>query len=225
MSKSRPYVIASVAMSLDGRIDDDTEDRLILSNAEDFDRVDEVRASVDAILVGAETIRRDDPRLLVRSEARRAARVAAGKPFSPTKVTVTTSGKIADDARFFTEGAVDKIVYAAGGSAKPLGDTLTGIATVVDAGVSAQAWDVLDDLGKRGIERVLVEGGSWMYTMFLKRGLVDELHVALAPFLVGRPGAPRFVVDASFPQGPADPFRLAETRAIGEVVFARYLRR
>ncbi|WP_205326955.1 RibD family protein [Glycomyces sp. YM15] len=224
MSKSRPYVIASVAMSLDGYIDDDTGERLILSNEEDFDRVDEVRASVDAILVGAETIRRDDPRLLVRSEARRAARVAAGKPFSPVKVTMTYSGKIADDARFFTEGAVDKIVYAAGGSAGPLQASHGTVATVVDAGGHVLPWDVLDDLAERGIERLLVEGGSRMHTMFMFRDMVDEVHVALAPFLVGHPGAPRFVNDAPFPQGPDSPFRLAETRAIGEVVFARYLR-
>lgn len=60
--------------------------------------------------------------------------------------------------------------------------------------------------------------------MFLKRDPVDELHVAVVPFLVGQPGAPRFVHDAPFPQGPNQAFRLAETRAIGDVVFARYLR-
>ncbi|MCD0446266.1 dihydrofolate reductase family protein [Glycomyces sp. A-F 0318] len=224
MTTSRPYVIASVAMSLDGRIDDDSWERLILSNADDFDRVDEVRASVDAILVGAETLRRDDPRLLVRSEQRRAARLAAGKTFSPVKVTVTRSGRIAPDAQFFTAGDVDKIVYASTEAAKRLTADLGATATVVDSGLTVLPWNLLADLGERGIERVMVEGGSWMHTMFLKRDLVDELHVAVAPFLVGQAGAPRFVQDAPFPQGPDRPFRLAETRAIGEVVFARYLR-
>ncbi|MGH8574222.1 MAG: RibD family protein, partial [Gammaproteobacteria bacterium] len=64
---SRPYVLLSVAVSVDGYIDDATDTRLLLSNEADVDRVDEVRASCDAILVGANTIRRDDPRLLVRS--------------------------------------------------------------------------------------------------------------------------------------------------------------
>ncbi|MBC8092233.1 MAG: dihydrofolate reductase family protein, partial [Pseudonocardia sp.] len=60
------YVVASVAVSLDGCIDDAGPDRLVLSNAADLDRVDEVRAGVDAILVGAGTVRRDDPSLTVR---------------------------------------------------------------------------------------------------------------------------------------------------------------
>ncbi|SNQ49790.1 2,5-diamino-6-ribosylamino-4(3H)-pyrimidinone 5'-phosphate reductase (fragment) [Frankia canadensis] len=64
----RPYVLLSCAMSVDGYIDDATSARLLLSNDEDFDRVDEARASCDALLVGAETIRRDNPRLLVRSQ-------------------------------------------------------------------------------------------------------------------------------------------------------------
>lgn len=91
---SRPYVLLSVATSIDSRIDDASTDRLLLSNAEDFDRVDQVRAESDAILIGAGTMRADNPRLLVNSEARRAARVAAGKPAFPLKVTITASGDI-----------------------------------------------------------------------------------------------------------------------------------
>lgn len=224
MPNSRPYVIASVAMSLDGYIDDDSLERLTLSNADDLDLVDAVRASVDAILVGAETVRKDDPRLLVRSAERRAERAAAGKPFSPVKVTVTQSGLIASDAAFFTEGDVEKIVYTGRDGAKHLSATLDGVATIVDLGFPVQPWRILDDIAERGIERLMVEGGSWMHTMFLKRNLVDELHVAVAPFLLGLAGEPKFVQDAPFPQGPDRPFQLAEARAIGEVVFARYLR-
>ena len=69
---TRPYVLLSCAASIDGYIDDASEQRLLLSNEEDLDRVDAVRASCDAILVGAGTVRRDDPRLLVRSPSRRA---------------------------------------------------------------------------------------------------------------------------------------------------------
>ena len=67
----RPYTLLSCGMSIDGYIDGATGERLLLSNAADFDRVDAVRASCDAILVGAETVRIDNPRLLVRSQARR----------------------------------------------------------------------------------------------------------------------------------------------------------
>jgi 5-amino-6-(5-phosphoribosylamino)uracil reductase len=90
----RPYVLLSVAASVDGYIDDTTSTRLLLSNDADFDRVDEVRASADAILVGANTIRRDNPRLLVRSAPRRAIRAARGLPENPIKVTLTSSGDL-----------------------------------------------------------------------------------------------------------------------------------
>lgn len=85
----RPYVLLSCAMSIDGYLDDTTAVRLLLSNDADFDRVDAVRAECDAILVGANTIRKDNPRLLVRSQARRDDRIARGLPASPTKVTLT----------------------------------------------------------------------------------------------------------------------------------------
>ena len=71
-----PYVLLSCAVSADGYLDDAAPARLVLSSAADADRVDGVRAGVDAILVGAGTVRRDNPRLLVRARpaARRAPR-------------------------------------------------------------------------------------------------------------------------------------------------------
>ena len=66
----RPYTLLSCAMSLDGYLDDASDRRLILSNEADFDRVDEVRAGCDAILVGAATVRNDNPRLVVAERAR-----------------------------------------------------------------------------------------------------------------------------------------------------------
>ena len=79
----RPYVLLSAAMSADGYLDDASGARLVLSDEADLDRVDELRAGADAILVGAETIRSDNPRLQVRSPARRARRQDAGLPDAP----------------------------------------------------------------------------------------------------------------------------------------------
>ena len=110
---NRPYVLLSVATSLDGHIDDASPERLILSGAEDLDRVDAERAAADAILVGAATIAADDPRLLVRSAARSAERVTRGRPPSPIKVAITRSGRGLDpSAKFFTTGDGEKLVYA-----------------------------------------------------------------------------------------------------------------
>ncbi|HEX5189453.1 MAG TPA: dihydrofolate reductase family protein, partial [Streptosporangiaceae bacterium] len=101
----RPYVVLSCAMSLDGYIDDRSGEPLRLSGAEDIDRVDELRAGCDAILVGAGTIRADDPLLLLRSEARREARIARGARPDPVRVVISASGDLDPAARIFTTGA------------------------------------------------------------------------------------------------------------------------
>ena len=100
----RPYVLLSCSMSLDGYLDSATDERLMLSNEADFDRVDEVRSRSDAILVGATTVRKDNPALLVRSEHLRHRRLAAGLPSSPLKVTLTAGGDLDPCGRFFTRG-------------------------------------------------------------------------------------------------------------------------
>lgn len=219
----RPYVLASAAMSVDGYLDDTSPERLLLSNDADFDRVDEVRSGCDAILVGAETIRRDDPRLSVRSDLRRQARLASGRPADPAKVTLTASGDLDPGARFFAAGESDKIVYAGGGSAGTARERLGDVATVVAAAGPLDLEVVLADLRRRGVRRLLVEGGGRVHTAFLTAGLVDELHLVVAPFFVGDEAAPRFVRPGAFPHHPGRAMRLADVRRIGELGYLRYL--
>lgn len=220
---ARPYVLLSVAASLDGCIDDTSDTRLLLSDAEDFDRVDEVRAGVDAILVGANTIRSDDPRLLVRSAERRRRRVDAGLPGSPVKVTVTSTGDVDAGAGFFTTGEGAKLVYAASPAVSALRDRLGAAATVVDAGDPLDVHRLLADLADRKVGRLLVEGGGATHTLFLAADVVDELHLVFAPFFLGDAAAPRFVRAAAFPQSPARPMTLVQTRQMGDLVLLRYL--
>src|SRR3954464_10636219 len=106
----RPYTLLSCSVSLDGYLGDHTP-RLALSNAADFDRVDEVRASCDAIMVGAVTVRTDNPRLVVRSPARREQRRARGLPPSPKKITVSNRAGLDAGSNFFTAGEAEKLVY------------------------------------------------------------------------------------------------------------------
>jgi 5-amino-6-(5-phosphoribosylamino)uracil reductase len=217
---ARPYVLLSVAASLDGYIDDTSDVRLLLSTEDDFDRVDQVRAGVDAILVGANTLRTDNPRLLVRSADRRKRRVNAGLPENPVKVTFTRSDSLDPAAAFFTTGDDVKLVYAPAEVVPALTAVLGSVATVVEA---ADVHALLADLAGRGIGRVLVEGGGTMHTLFLSAGVVDELHLVFAPFFIGDADAPRFVNPASFPQSPSRRMTLVETRQLGDVVLLRYL--
>ena len=85
----RPYTILSCGISLDGYLDAATQDRLVLSNEADLARVDQVRAECDAILVGAATVRNDNPRLVVRNPQLRQRRLMRGLGETPMKVTVT----------------------------------------------------------------------------------------------------------------------------------------
>jgi 5-amino-6-(5-phosphoribosylamino)uracil reductase len=212
----RPYVLVSCAMSIDGYIDDATSERLLLSNDADFDRVDEVRAGCDAILVGANTIRRDNPRLLVRSPVRREAGAL------PVKVTLTAHGDLDPTAAFFVAGEVDKIVYCATPAVEKARHRLDGAATVADAGDPVDLAKVLADLAGRGIRRLMVEGGSGVHTGFLTAGLADELHLVVAPFFVGDGRAPRFVGDGSFPWTAGRRARLVQVEQIEDVVLLRY---
>lgn len=219
---TRPYTILSCAISLDGYLDDASPKRLMLSNDADFDRVDQVRADSDAILVGACTLRLDDPRLLVRSEQRVRDRLAAGRSASPVKVTVSERAELDPGARFFTRGDVDKLVYCGRNGLERARDRLGAAATVVDAGRPVLMERVCADLAERGVQRLLVEGGSTVLTQFLSEGLADEMHLVMAPFLVGDSRARRFVDDGHFPWGADSPARLVETRAIDDVVLLRY---
>ncbi|MFI0407524.1 RibD family protein [Actinomadura sp. 3N508] len=219
----RPYVLLSCAMSADGYIDDASPERLRLSSAADWDRVDAVRASCDAILVGAGTVRADDPRLLVRSERRRAKRAERGLPPDLTKVTLTWSGDLDPGARFFTTGESPKLVYAPSRTAGALAARLDGLAEVVDAGDPLALGAMLADLAARGVRRLMVEGGGGVHTLFLTAGLVDELQLVVAPFFIGDPSAPRFVQSGVFPQSPDSPMRLAEVTRIGDLAMLRYL--
>jgi 5-amino-6-(5-phosphoribosylamino)uracil reductase len=219
----RPYVLLSAAMSVDGHIDDSGPEPLLLSDAADLDRVDAVRSGVDAILVGATTLRRDDPRLLVRSVERIAARVAAGRAPQPVKVTVTGSGDLDPRARFFTAGEGSKVVYTATPGLGPARTAVGAVADVVDAGDPLDLRLLLADLRGRGVERLMVEGGTAMHTLFLTAGAADELQLVVAPFFVGEEQAPRFVGPGRFPHGTAHRMRLAEARPIGDLVLLRYL--
>ncbi len=209
-------------MSIDGYLGSATPRRLALSNDADFDRVDAVRASCDAILVGAATVRNDNPRLLVRSTSRRDERTARGLAPSPIKVTVTGRADLEACSDFFTTGNMEKLVYCASRRVADARARLGSVATVVDAGQPVEMRRISEDLGARGVQRLMVEGGGKVHTQFLTDDLVDELQLVVAPCFVGDSRAPRFVSDGRFPWVPDRRATLAEVHQIGDVVLLRY---
>jgi riboflavin-specific deaminase-like protein len=232
---SRPYVLLSCATSADGYLDDASPRRLILSGPADLDRVDEVRAGSDAIMVGAGTVRADNPRLLIRDPRRSARRAARGQPAHPVRVTLTATGDLDPAARFFAPGA-PRLVYCATPALAPararlcLEDQGEGAAVLIDAGDPLSLPFILDDLSaERGIRRLMVEGGAQLIGTIVTLGLADEFQLAVAPFFVADPRAPRLdlprrpaAVPAPGPV-PDSPMTLAEIFRAGEIAVLRYL--
>src|SRR5262249_4970438 len=217
----RPYTLLSCSVSIDGYIGS-AASRLLLSNEADFDRVDAVRASCDAILIGAATVRIDNPRLVVRSQTRREERAARGLATSPMKVTVTRRAELDERADFFTAGDAEKVVYCGSPRVADARKRLGPVATVVDGGDNVKMRTVSADLAERGVERLMVEGGATVHTQFLTEDIVDELQLAVAPVFVGDSEAPRFVRDGIFPWCPGRRAELVDVQKLGDVVLLRY---
>jgi diaminohydroxyphosphoribosylaminopyrimidine deaminase/5-amino-6-(5-phosphoribosylamino)uracil reductase len=148
-----PFVTAKVGMTLDGRIASFPGLRWITSEAARADAM-KLRASCDAILVGAETIRVDDPQLTLRG---------TGKSRQPWRVIWSRSGEIPPDSKILTDEFRDR--------------------TLVFKGKSLLS--VLRDLGRRGVQHVLIEGGGRTHGEAFDRGLVDRVVFYVAPVLLG----------------------------------------
>jgi riboflavin-specific deaminase-like protein len=219
---NRPYVLLSAAMSADGYIDDASPRRLVLSGPEDLDRVDAVRAGCDAIMVGAGTIRADNPRLLVRDERRREQRRGRGEPPSPVKVTITRTGALDPEAAFFAADGAGKLVYATA-AAGPLTERLGDRATVIGLGAGTGLPEVLADLAGRGVGRLMIEGGASILGQAVSAGLADELQLAVAPVFVADPAAPRLLGRGPLAARLPGRMRLAGIERAGDVAVLRYL--
>ena len=185
-------VIVSAAVSSDGYLDDCTPRRLVLSCAEDWAEVHRLRAWCDAILVGAETVRRDNPSLVIRDAGLRIWREWLGMKPDLTKVTVTAGGSLDAGARFFTEGpGAEKIVVTVPAVRRGLEERLpSGVRVVALEEITAGG--ILDALEGFGVRSLMVEGGARTIGMFLDAGVVDSLRLAVSPAAVGDTRAPRF---------------------------------
>src|SRR4051812_17498122 len=175
-------VVVSVAMSLDGFIGDDSSHRLVLSSPEDFDAVYRLRAESDVILVGGETVRIDNPSLATRHPAYFELRQRRGVAPHPMKATITRSGNLPSDAKFFTEGTAQKLVFCGSQAEPELERRLESKATILRvADEDVKARSVIEDLEARGASQLMIEGGARTIQLFLQAGLVDVMRLAIAP--------------------------------------------
>lgn len=152
-----------------------------ISSERDRQRVDELRASVDAVMVGGRTLHAEDPRLNVRSAALQDSRLARGEPRHPAKVAVTSRLDLPRESRFLTYGPARVIVFTSEASPQ-----LQGVEVYPFTDMHA----AMLRLGTLGIRRVLVEGGGTLNFELFRLGLVNELHLYVAPLIFGGAGAP-----------------------------------
>ncbi|HEX8806790.1 MAG TPA: dihydrofolate reductase family protein [Candidatus Aquilonibacter sp.] len=198
-------VFISVAVSLDGYIDDRSPQRLILSSPEDLADMREEREACDAILVGAETVRRDNPSLRAKHAAR---------------VTVTHSGELDPNLHFF-DGSMRTIVLTAPERIDALREQLGERAEIV-AIESFEPAAYVSALQDCGVRSLFVEGGTRMLTAFLASGTFDRLRLAIAPFFVGDDDAPRMVNATRFLNDAHHRLALSGVRKLGDVAVLDY---
>jgi 2,5-diamino-6-hydroxy-4-(5-phosphoribosylamino)pyrimidine 1'-reductase len=206
----RPYVLINVAASVDGKIDSIERRGAAMSSERDRVRVDALRASVDAVMVGGRTLLQEDPRLTVRSAELRAERAARGEPENPAKVGVVSRPDLRPDCRFLSVGPARILLFTCGSDSDWgwLRDRHVEVHTSGDSRVDL-AW-ALETLADLGIRRVLVEGGGTLNFELLRLGLVDEVRVFVAPLVLGGASAPTLADGAGLVRDQAIKLRAAE---------------
>ena len=190
MEKSRPYVILSAAISIDGKIATRLGDSK-LSSKKDKIRLHRLRSKVDAILVGKNTIHRDDPLLTVR--------YVKGK--NPTRIILDSQGTISVNSKILqTCNKVPTIIAVSKRISKVNLQKLKRfpVEIIMTGENSVNIKSLMNNLSKRKINTVLVEGGGTINWQFIQNNLFDEILITVTPFIIGGIDAITFVQGRGF---------------------------
>ena len=185
------YVLVNCAASADGKLSTRRREQVAISGPEDFARVDRMRAESDAVAVGIGTVLADDPRLAVDDPERRAGRRERGEPANPVRVVVDSRARTPTDARILDDAATTYVLASEVASEEEIAALTAAGAEIVVAGEDrVDLVAALRELGSRGIERLMVEGGGELIFSLFADELVDELSVFVGPMIVGGRDAP-----------------------------------
>ncbi|PIY90622.1 MAG: 2,5-diamino-6-(ribosylamino)-4(3H)-pyrimidinone 5'-phosphate reductase [Nitrosopumilales archaeon CG_4_10_14_0_8_um_filter_34_8] len=190
MEKSRPHVILSAAISIDGKIATRIGDSK-LSSKKDKIRIHKLRSTVDAILVGKNTVHRDDPLLTVR--------YAKGK--NPIRIILDSNGTISVNSKILqTSGKVPTIIAVSKKISKSNLQKLKKfpVEIIMTGENSVNIKSLMNNLNKRKIKTILVEGGGTVNWQFIQNNLFDEILITIAPFIIGGTDAITFVQGRGF---------------------------
>ncbi len=176
----RPLTIAHLGQSLDGHIATGSGDSYYVTGPENVRHLHRLRALCDAVIVGAGTIARDDPRLTVRHV----------EGTNPVRVVLDPHGRLPAHHRVFNDQQAETLVVRAEHAATAESPTGAEPLAVPMVGKRLKLDALLEQLHGRGLYALFVEGGGATVSSFVEAGLLDRLHVAVAPLVTGsgRPG-------------------------------------
>lgn len=192
MASSRPHVILSAAVSLDGKIATRTGDSA-LSSRTDKIRVHKLRSNVDAILVGKNTILQDDPLLTVR--------YAKGK--NPTRIVLDSLGQIPTSSKIVQTSHKIPTIIAVSKKASRKNLARLGkfpLDVIIAGKTKVELKRLLKFLYQKNIRTILLEGGGTTNWDFVRQGIIDEVIVTVTPYLVGGKDAKTLVEGDGFGQ-------------------------
>ena len=170
---ARPFVVAQLGQSLDGRIATTTGESRYINGTGALDHLHALRAHVDAVVVGIGTVLADDPELTVRRVPGR----------SPVRVILDPNGKLPEQARCFGEAGPPCLVVRIGDGPTPLG--VERLRLPADGAGRFASSEIVAALFARGMKRLLIEGGADTISRFIDAECVDRLHVLVAPVIIG----------------------------------------
>ena len=210
---NRPFVFINVAMTTDGKIDTVERTGAAISSSRDKERVDQLRAEADAVMVGGRTLLDEDPKLTVKSEVRQAERVARGLSPNPVKVGILTEANIKPDSQFLNAGPANIVIFTTQRTSKEHLALLKSRRVDVyrDDTERVDLQRALATLKELGIRRLMVEGGSTLNFELLRLGLVDEITAYIAPMIFGGESAPTLAGGSGLKRSEAIPLKLVET--------------
>jgi len=197
--RQRPHVTVNMAMSLDGRISTYKREQITLGTKHDRHLMDVLRASHDAVIVGAGTVRYDGFPVLVRDEEVRRKRVARGLSPHPVNVIMSRTLDLPTNRPIFNRKDTERVIFTTRVAPDARVRRFRRIAEVVllpRKTLSPTA--VLRDLAARGMKKVLMEGGGELHFAFARERAVDEVYVTLTPRLLGGHDAPTILDGKGF---------------------------
>jgi 2,5-diamino-6-(ribosylamino)-4(3H)-pyrimidinone 5'-phosphate reductase len=211
----KPFIFINSAMSADGKISTWQRKQLRISGTIDFDRVDQLRATSDAVMVGIGTVLADDPSLTVKSAQRKAERKAKGLDENPIRIVIDSQARTPLEADIFKKGEGKRIVVVSSSASSENVDALRKKAIVIISGdTRIDLPDVMQQLHRLGIKHLMVEGGATLNWAMLSSRLVDEIYTFVGNIIIGGQMAPTLVDGKGFTDTSTLPLELISAEKI-----------